>query len=225
MADYDVTKLVKLAALKTLAERVKSEFATKAVVEALSAQVGEIDVPTLISQLTNDKNYQTNEDVAKSIATAIAEAGHATFEKVEELPSYADAKENVLYLYKNVETQHFDIDAKDEGSNKLELIDDTTVDLEEYAKTAEVQGLLQGYVTKDGDKQLSTEDYTTAEKTKLGGIEDGATKVEGSSQNGNVKINGAEQVVYTLPEDVLHGEIATDEEVSAMLDEVVPATE
>ena len=108
---------------------------------------------------------------------------------------------------------------------KLELIDDTTVDLEEYAKTAEVQGLLQGYVTKDGDKQLSTEDYTTAEKTKLGGIEDGATKVEGSSQNGNVKINGAEQVVYTLPEDVLHGEIATDEEVSAMLDEVVPATE
>ena len=225
MADYDVTKLVKLAALKTLAERVKSEFATKAVVEALSAQVGEIDVPTLISQLTNDKNYQTNEDVAKSIATAIAEAGHATFEKVEELPSYADAKENVLYLYKNVETQHFDIYAKVEGSNKLELIDDTTVDLEEYAKTAEVQGLLQGYVTKDGDKQLSTEDYTTAEKTKLGGIEDGATKVEGSSQNGNVKINGAEQVVYTLPEDVLHGEIATDEEVSAMLDEVVPATE
>ena len=225
MAEYDVTKLVKLAALKTLAERVKSEFATKAVVEALSAQVGEIDVPTLISQLTNDKNYQTNEDVAKSIATAIAEAGHATFEKVEELPSYADAKENVLYLYKNVETQHFDIYAKVEGSNKLELIDDTTVDLEEYAKTAEVQGLLQGYVTKDGDKQLSTEDYTTAEKTKLGGIEDGATKVEGSSQNGNVKINGAEQVVYTLPEDVLHGEIATDEEVSAMLDEVVPATE
>ena len=112
MADYDVTKLVKLAALKTLAERVKSEFATKAVVEALSAQVGEIDVPTLISQLTNDKNYQTNEDVAKSIATAIAEAGHATFEKVEELPSYADAKENVLYLYKNVETQHFDIYAQ-----------------------------------------------------------------------------------------------------------------
>lgn len=33
---------------------------------------------------------------------------------------------------------------------------------------------LSNYVTKDGAKQLSTEDYTTAEKTKLGGIEAGA---------------------------------------------------
>ena len=33
---------------------------------------------------------------------------------------------------------------------------------------------LSNYVTKDGAKQLSTEDYTTAEKTKLAGIETGA---------------------------------------------------
>ena len=33
---------------------------------------------------------------------------------------------------------------------------------------------LSNYVTKDGTKQLSTEDYTTAEKTKLAGVETGA---------------------------------------------------
>lgn len=225
MANYDETKLVRLAALKALAERVKTEFATKAVVEALSAQVEEIDIPTAVSQLANDENYQTNEDVARAIAQAISEAGHATFEKVEELPDYNTAKENVLYLYKNAETQHFDIYAKVEGSNNLELIDDTTVDLEKYAKTEEVQVLLQEYVKKDGNKQLSTEDYTTAEKTKLGSVQEGATKVEKSEQNGNIKINEVEQTVYTLPEDVLRGEIAEESEVTEMLNEVIPTTE
>ena len=35
---------------------------------------------------------------------------------------------------------------------------------------------LSGYVQKETGKGLSTNDYTTAEKTKLGGIEEGANK-------------------------------------------------
>ena len=40
---------------------------------------------------------------------------------------------------------------------------------------------------------------TSADKTKLSGIAEGATKVESSSTNGNIKINSTETNVYTLP--------------------------
>lgn len=85
-----------------------------------------------------------------------------------------------------------------------------------YNKT-EIDNKLAGYVLKDGNKVLSTNDYTTEEKTKLAGITAGATKVEASATNGYVKINGNETVVYTEPADVLHGEWATDAEVNTML--------
>ena len=42
------------------------------------------------------------------------------------------------------------------------------------------------------------EAFTTALKTKLDGIASGATKVEGSTTNGNVKIDNTETNVYTL---------------------------
>ena len=41
--------------------------------------------------------------------------------------------------------------------------------------------------------------FTTALKTKIDNIFDGATKVEDSITNGNIKINGVESVVYTHP--------------------------
>lgn len=54
-------------------------------------------------------------------------------------------------------------------------------------------------VDKVDGKGLSTEDFTTALLTKLNGIAEGATKVEKSTTNGNIKINGTETVVYTHP--------------------------
>jgi hypothetical protein len=80
-------------------------------------------------------------------------------------------------------------------------------------------------VDKVEGKGLSTNDYTDTEKTKLAGIAEGATKVEGSSTNGNVKINGVDVNVYTEPEDVIHGAVATDTEVTEMLAEVFATTE
>lgn len=64
---------------------------------------------------------------------------------------------------------------------------------------------------------------TDAEGTKLDGIAEGATKVEKSATNGNVKIGGVETVVYTEPSDVIHGTVASDEDVTAMLTEVFGA--
>ena len=54
-------------------------------------------------------------------------------------------------------------------------------------------------VDKIEGKGLSTEDYTTAEKNKLSGITNNATRVESSPINGNIKINGVETNVYTHP--------------------------
>ena len=76
------------------------------------------------------------------------------------------------------------------------------------------------FVAAEAGKRL----MTNAEGTKLGGIADGATKVEVSTTNGNVKINGAETRVYTEPADVVHGAIATDTEVTEMLNEVFGTT-
>lgn len=54
-------------------------------------------------------------------------------------------------------------------------------------------------VDKETGKGLSTNDYTTTEKNKLAGIAEGATKVEASTTNGKVKINGTDTTVYTHP--------------------------
>ena len=70
------------------------------------------------------------------------------------------------YLVMNTATKHYDIYAKIKGSSgsyTMELLDDTTVDL-------------SGKVDKVAGKGLSTNDYTTAEKTKLAGIAEGANK-------------------------------------------------
>ena len=48
------------------------------------------------------------------------------------------------------------------------------IDMSEYYTSDEVDGLLDDKVDKVSGKGLSTEDYTTAEKTKLAGIEDSA---------------------------------------------------
>lgn len=134
---YDVSKLVKLAALKALAEKVQSGYTTK-----------------------------------EEVASLIAAAKHASFEKVDVIPTTANAKENVLYLVMNTETNHYDIYALVSG--EVVLLDDTTVDLTDYSTTAEINTFLKSKVDKVDGMGLSSNDYTTTEKEKLSGIADGA---------------------------------------------------
>ena len=91
----------------------------------------------------------------------IAATGHASFKKVDAVPDPEEAEDNVMYLVMNSKTKHYDIYAKVE--NEVVLLDDTTVDL-------------TNYVEKEEGKGLSTNDYTTEEKEKLAGIEEGANK-------------------------------------------------
>lgn len=181
---YDETSLARLAHLKSLAKKSKAKTdavdARVTTLENVGAQANKIEtikvngtaqtitnkavditVPTKTSQLTNDSTYQTSAQVASAIQTAISKSGHAIFKTAESVPAAASAEANVLYLVKNATTGYYDIYAK--IGDKMERLDDTTVDL-------------TGYVQKETGKGLSTNDYTTAEKTKLAGIAEGANK-------------------------------------------------
>lgn len=87
-----------------------------------------------------------------------------------------------------------------------------------YTKT-EVDGKLDGKVDKATGKSLIAD----TEIARLAAMSDGANKTEASTTNGNIKIDGVETKVYTEPEDVIHGEVATAVEVTDMLNEVFGA--
>lgn len=190
MADYDINHLTKLAHLQKLAQKENQKanaLATRLdALERVGAQANKIEsikvngtaqtiasdksvnitVPTKTSQLANDSTFQTSAQVVAAINTAISKSGHASFQKVDAVPKVDAAQENILYLVMNTTTKHYDIYAKIKGdgdSYTMELLDDTTVDL-------------SGKVDKVAGKGLSTNDYTTAEKTKLAGIAEGANK-------------------------------------------------
>lgn len=182
---YNANALVRLSALKNLATKTKATTdaldTRVTTLERVGAQANKIEsikvngaaqaigadksvnisVPTKTSQLNNDSTFQTSAQVVAAINTAISKSGHASFQKVDAVPKVDAAQENILYLVMNAKTGHYDIYAK--VGDKMELLDDTTVNL-------------SGYVQKETGKGLSTNDYTTAEKTKLAGIADGANK-------------------------------------------------
>lgn len=67
---------------------------------------------------------------------------------------------------------------------------------------AEFEGLLANKVDKVSGKQLSTNDYTTAEKTKLSGIEEGAQKNTVTGVKGNSEASYRTGNVNLTPENI-----------------------
>ena len=224
---YNVEKLTKLKALKQLAERIQTDFATKRELSELSGRVedlvtagGEpnvitavkvngaaqtvtdkavdITVPVSVSQLTNDSGYQTEAQVA----AAVAGADHRRRKKVESAeaidPAAADADQFIYMVPKGGGENGDKFDEYMVIDGAVEKVGDWAVDL-------------SGYVLKEAGKGLSANDYTSAEKAKLAGVAEGAVKVEAGAESGSIKINGVETAVV---------EIAADAEVTEMLTEV-----
>lgn len=75
------------------------------------------------------------------------------------------------------------------------------------------------FVAAEAGKRLMTD----AEGEKLKGISAGATKTAASETNGHITIDGVDTTVYTEPSDVIHGTVASDSDVTAMLTEVFGA--
>lgn len=147
-ADLDAALLASIAAK-----------ATNADLEALTVRVGNIEAA----------GYQTAEQVQTAIQAAIAASGHAHFEEVDAVPSAEDAQENVMYLVMNDETGHYDIYAK--VGDAVVLLDDTTVDLSAYAKTAEVTAAISEAISGLNIDQYATDTELAAAVARIAAVE------------------------------------------------------
>ena len=213
---YDINKLTKLGHLKELANKIKSDYATKAELQAIQipeysvakqataeagflstyyltkdgAQVGEkINIP---------KDFLVNSADIKTVETANtpyegAQVGDLYIDFVINSKSADDTASHV-YLPVNELVDAYT------GGNGIEVSAQNLISAK--IDTANANGLA---VTTAGFKlDLATTStagaMSAADKTKLDGIAAGATKVEKSETNGNVKINGEEKTVYTHPE-------------------------
>jgi len=133
--------------------------ATAADLSALTVRVSDAEgkiteVQGDIESLQN-AGYQTAAQVEATVQAAIAATGHAHFEKVDAIPTAANAEANVLYLVMNASTGHYDIYAL--VGTSVERLDDTTVDLSAYSTTEQMNAAISAAV-----KALSIGDYAKA---------------------------------------------------------------
>lgn len=145
-----------------LGEALKASIAAKATqadLELLTVRVGNIEAA----------GYQNAEQVQTAIQAAIAASGHAHFEEVNAVPSAEDAQENVMYLVMNEETGHYDIYAK--VGDAVVLLDDTTVDLSAYAKTADVTAAISAAITGLNIDQYATDVELNAAIERIAAVE------------------------------------------------------
>lgn len=162
------SKLVTLAQLQVQAERVKQELAKYTLASELGSlakksEISEADLSAALKSVINGKidaaDTMTAEAINSAIATAIAKSAHARFEKVEKVPSNDEAQDNVLYLVMNAATGYYDIYAK--VGEEVVRLDDTTVDLSNYATIEQlnaVSGGIGGTVYAGTKEDLSASD-------------------------------------------------------------------
>lgn len=227
---YDANKLTRLSALKALAERANTEFAKASALAGLDTKLTQAigkkaDRSTTLAGYGITDAY-TKAQVDGKISAVYKPAGTAAFAA---LPTpAAGVLGNVYSLTDAFTTDERFVEGagkKHPAGTNVVVVKESSgykfdvlagfVDLSPYARTADVNAQLAKKVNAEAGKRLMTD----AEAAKLAGIASGATatKVEKSAVNGNIKVNGSDVVVYTLPGDVVKGAIASDTEVSEML--------
>lgn len=237
--DYTTTEKNKLATLEPLTIKVVKVNGSPLTPDGSKAI--NIDLST----------YALKTAVTQEIAQAVS--GIKSFEAkvVAELPGSGQA--GILYLVANEDEE--EQNAYDEYlwiNNKYEKLGTRSIDLSQYALKSElptklsqltndsgfqtsaqvgaiVDGKIINKVDKEEGKQLSTEDYTTAEKQKLAGLNnythptnDGNKHVpaNGTTNAGKVLTAGATAGVYTW-EAVPEPTAITEEEITQLWNEIV----
>lgn len=133
------------------------------------------EIPTKVSSLTNDANYQTYTDVASMIASI----PQFSISIVDALPS--SGQKMVLYLVPKTSAGGDDIYDEYiwiESTSSFELVGSTTVDLNDYYTKTEINELIptktsqltndSGFVTQNSLLEKTTETWTFT-------LEDGTT--------------------------------------------------
>jgi hypothetical protein len=132
---------------------------------AYKSKLDDLTKITKVSQLTNDSNYITD----LKMQEALSKIKTLKKEVVNQLPT--TGQDDIIYLIKDAKGKTKNIYLEYLWiNNDFELIGSTQVDLTGYAKTSEVDSKLSGKVDKESGKALSSNDYTSAEKTKLSSI-------------------------------------------------------
>lgn len=161
-----------------------------------------------VTQITTNKdaiatlNGTGEGSVNKKIADAMSAQTFLTKEiaTAEEITAYTEdptlAKFNVIYLLEDTTAKGSDkyFEYQRIGSvesSSFRMTGDTSTDLSDYAKSADVNRSLGGKVDKAEGMGLSQNSYTTTEKTKLSGIAEGANKttVTASAETLTITIN------------------------------------
>ena len=159
-----------LAGLAYKSEITEDELG-EALKAAIAAKATQADLDLLTVRVSNIETagYQNAEQVQTAIQAAIAASGHAHFEEVDAVPAAEDAQENVMYLVMNDETGHYDIYAK--VGDAVVLLDDTTVDLSAYAKTADVTAAINAAITGLNIDQYATDTELNAAIERIAAVE------------------------------------------------------
>lgn len=92
----------------------------------------------------------------------------------------------------------------------------TTVDLSGYVKTTTLTTELSKKVDKVAGKQLSTNDYTTAEKTKLSGIAEGANKYVHPTSAAGAKAAGLYKITTDANGHVTAATVVAKTDITAL---------
>lgn len=138
-----------------------------------------------------------NEDVVDALEQAIGTKANAS-----DLTSHTSNKSNPHGITKE-QLSLGDVENKSSATIRSEITKSNVTNALGYTPytQTEVDSLLDGKVDKFSGKGLSTNDYTTAEKTKLSGIAEGAQEnvIESIKVNGAVQIITSKSVDITVP--------------------------
>ena len=136
--DYTTAEQTKLSGIETGAEvnTIEGIKVNGTLVNPDGNKIVDITVPTVVSDLTNDADYQTGTEVAQAIEDALADITGIDFQIVQTLP--ASGEKGTIYLVSHGGTAP---DVYDEyvwivvsGTGSWEKIGTTQVDLSNYVQ-------------------------------------------------------------------------------------------
>ena len=131
-----------------------------------------VNVTGLISNINDINNTNTGilAQAKQYTNQQIALQTHLSFSIVNDLPS-SDISTSTIYLKPMGGSSPNTYEEYIYINSKWEIIGTTKTDLSDYYTKTQVDNLLNSKVDKVNGKGLSTNDYTTAEKTKLSNID------------------------------------------------------
>lgn len=131
-----------------------------------------LSVVGLVSDVNNINNASTGilAQAKQYTNQQIALQTHLSFSIVNDLPS-SDISTSTIYLKPMGGSSPNTYEEYIYINSKWEIIGTTKTDLSDYYTKTQVDNLLNSKVDKVNGKGLSTNDYTTAEKTKLSNID------------------------------------------------------